>query len=339
MNKKAIITGVSGQDGYYLTRYLLGKGYEVVGIRRRRANPTTADRRIEQIRDTVPNFHLADGDVTDLSSLLQIVQTFQPGEFYHLAAQSHVAKSWEMAGATMQITGIGTYNCLEAVRRGAPDCRFYFAGSSEQFGNSGSGSVMLDEGSEMLPESPYAVAKVMGYNIGQVYRRSYNMFVSCGILFNHESPIRGEEFVTRKITSQLARIKHGRQSTISLGNMTAKRDWGFAGDYVKAMHLMLQHDKPGDFVVATGKNHSVQEFFDIACRFYDLDPQRVLHVDQSLMRPQDVRDLLGNSRRAQRVLGWEPEVGFDELVKKMCEYDLYAQNPHASIAAAAEDLL
>lgn len=339
MFRKAIITGISGQDGFYLTKLLLSKGYEVVGVRRRRANPTTADRRVEQMRDTIPNFHLMDGDVTDLSSILRVVTTFQPNEFYHLAAMSHVGKSWEMAGTTIDITGVGAYNCLEAVRRGAPNCRFYFAGSSEQFGNTGSGSVLLNENSPMLPESPYAVAKVMGYHMSQVYRRSYNMFVSCGVLFNHESPIRGEEFVTRKITSQLARIKHGLQNTISLGNMDAKRDWGFAGDFVEAMWLMLQHDEPGDFVIATGENHSVREFFDIACTYYDLDPVEILNVDQSLMRPQDVRDLLGNSEKARRVLGWEPRVGFNQLVQNMCAFDMYAQHPNASIATTSEDML
>ena len=325
MNSKAIITGVTGQDGFYLSRWLLSLGYEVIGIRRRKANPTTADERMERLRDTVPNFHLVDGDITDMSSIMSVMSIFEPDEFYHLAAQSHVGKSWGMAGATLQITGIGTYNCLEAVRRVRPDCHFYFAGSSEQFGNTGLGSTVLDETSAMHPESPYAAAKVLGYNLAQVYRHSYDMFVSCGILFNHESPIRGEEFVTRKITSQLARIKSGTQKKLSLGNIYATRDWGFAGDYVKAMHAMLHIDEPGDFVIATGENHSVGEFLDLACDFYDLNREEVLDIDPSMMRPQDVQDLLGDASRAKRLLGWEPETTFNGLVETMCEFDLANQ--------------
>ena len=338
-NKKAVITGITGQDGYYLSHLLLSKGYEVIGIRRRRANPGASDRRVEKMRDSIPNFHLEFGDVTDLSSIMGVVGDYQPHEFYHLAAQSFVGKSWEIAGHTLDVTGIGTYNCLEAIRRIKKDCKFYFAGSSEQYGNVGGGSSILDEKSYMYPESPYAVAKVMGYNIAQVYRKSYNMFISCGILFNHESEIRGEEFVTRKITSQLARISHGSQSTISLGNMDSRRDWGHSRDYVEAMYLMLQADYPDEYVIATGESHSVKEFFDLACDFFELDASEVLIIDEDFIRPNDVNHLLGNANKARKKLGWTPKMKFKELVESMCKYDLYAQNPHPSISAAAEDLL
>ncbi len=340
MAKKAIITGVTGQDGYYLARHLLKEGYQVTGIRRRRANPTTADRRVEMLRAD-PSFVLVDGDITDLSSILSVVAAFKPDEFYHLAAQSHVGKSWSMAGLTLETTGMGTFNCLEAVRLAHKECRFYFAGSSEQFGNApGAGtSMVIDEETPMHPESPYAAAKVLGYNMSHVYRRSYDMFVSCGILFNHESPLRGREFVTRKITSHLAEIKHGQRNRVKLGNMEAKRDWGYAGDYVKAMHLMLQTDEPDDFVIATGETFSVREFFESACGRFQLDPEEVLEIDPSLLRPKDVGVLIGNADKARSVLGWEPKVDFRRLTKMMCRHDLQAQNPDPVAAARAEELI
>lgn len=327
MNKTAIITGVTGQDGMYLSHYLLSLGYRVVGIKRRTSTPST-----ERLRTIMgsPNFHLVDGDVTDVSSIQNAISIFKPDEFYHLAAQSHVAMSWQYPLATAEITGLGVLNCLEAIKLGKPDCKFYFAGSSEQFGNSGVSKdsiLYLSEVSPMHPESPYATAKVFGFNITQVYRKSFGMFASCGILFNHESPLRGEEFVTRKITSGLARVKWGLQEYVELGNMSACRDWGFAGDYVKAMHTMLQHDKPDDFVIATGHTHSVQKFFNACCEWFELDPQVVYKPNPKFMRPKDVEGLLGRSTKAQDVLGWKPECTFEQLVNKMCMYDYHKQSP------------
>lgn len=340
-DKTAVITGVTGQDGYYLTEHLLELGYKVVGIDRRTSLPTTD--RLTRFMGT-PNFTLIRGDVTDLSSVQEVVSTFKPDEFYHLAAQSHVGVSWKTPIATCDITGMGTLNCLEALRKFKPDCRFYFAGSSEQFGNSlpnGRERVYvpgigyrglgfkpeleqigkLNEYSPMHPESPYAAAKVFGYNICQVYRRSYDMFTACGILFNHESPIRGKDFVTRKITRQLAEIAAGQREFIELGNMDSCRDWGFAGDYVRAMHAMLQLDEPDDFVIAIGETYSVQEFFEIACRYFKLDPERILRINEAFIRPKDVDVLIGDSSKARDLLGWKPECSFEMLVELMCQYD------------------
>lgn len=337
--KTAVVTGCTGQDGYYLTKHLLSQGYQVIGVRRRSASPGDAVRRVEKIRDGTPNFHLVDGDVTDMASMRDVVGTFKPDHFYHLAAQSHVAKSWSYPEATAQITGLGVLNCLEAIRREQDQCRFYFAGSSEQFGNSSGGTRRLTEDSPMSPESPYAAAKVFGFNMVGVYRRSYGLHASCGILFNHESPLRGEEFVTRKITSQLARVKHGQQATVKLGNTAAKRDWGFAGDYVVAMHKMLQQETPGDFVVGTGTAYSVQDFVNAACAYYKLDPSRVVEIDEEFMRPQDVNHLLADASKAQRVLGWRPSVEFGQLVSMMCRYDEYFMHPNPRMAASAEELI
>ena len=322
MSKTAIITGITGQDGFYLAHYLLSLGYRVVGLDRRTSLPT--DERLRTLRGS-PNFFILNGDVTDLSSIENVVNKFHPDEFYHLAAQSHVGLSWETPISTVDITGVGVLNCLEALRKNRPECRFYFAGSSEQFGNSHSNmaeSAMLDETSPMHPESPYAAAKVFGYNISQVYRRSYDMFTSCGILFNHESPMRGEQFVTRKITLALARIHAGQQDILELGNLSACRDWGFAGDYVRAMHSMLQHNEPDDFVIATGKTYSVQQFLDQALAYFGIDADRV-RVNSELYRPKDVDVLIGDAAKARELLGWEPEMNFHELVNIMCEHDLH----------------
>jgi len=336
-NKTAIITGITGQDGFYLAKYLLDLGYRVIGIQRRTSTPN--DSRLVTLRGT-PNLVLIDGDVTDQSSLQECIRIFNPQEFYHLAAQSHVGLSWQYPTTTCQITGIGTLNCLEAIRREKPDCKFYFAGSSEQFGNSVSKiEGKLNENSPMMPESPYAAAKVFGYNITQVYRRSYDMFTACGILFNHESPLRGEHFVTRKITHALGRIKAGKQSKIKLGNVNAYRDWGFAGDYVKAMHLMLQQDQPDDYVIATGETYSVEHFLKLACKNFDLDFDQVLEIDKSFKRPKDVNVLIGDSSKAEKKLGWKREKSFEGLVNLMCTYDLYKQSNDAFLRAKADEFL
>lgn len=340
-SKTALITGITGQDGFYLASYLLEHGYRVIGFVRRTSLPTS-----ERLRTLLgsPNLHLVHGDVTDISSIQKAVKEFRPDEFYHLAAQSHVAMSWEYPLATAEISGMGVLNCLEAIRQEKSDCRFYFAGSSEQFGNTAThtlngSAASLNELSEMNPESPYAAAKVFGYNITQVYRRSFDMFASCGILFNHESPLRGEEFVTRKISRGLARVKWGLQEHVELGNMEACRDWGFAGDYVKAMHLMLQHDSPDDFVVATGKTYSVKKFFDECCIRFDLNPEEVYRANPKYMRPKDVEVLIGDSTKAQNLLGWKPDCIFDELVDKMCRYDYHLQSPDPKFVRKADEYL
>jgi len=337
-NRTAVISGCGGQDGFYLTHYLLGLGYRVIGILRRTSTPN--DIRLRFLKGS-PNFHLVHGDVTDLSSIQRIVRDFKPDEFYNLAAQSHVALSWEYPIATSEITGLGVLNCLEAIRKEKSDCRFYQAGSSEQFGNSVAkmNDGVLSESSPMEPESPYAVAKVFGYNITQCYRRSFDMFATCGILFNHESPMRGEEFVTRKITTALARIYWGLQDCVELGNLDACRDWGFAKDYVQAMHAMLQQDQPDDFVISTGRTHSVREFFNQCCKHFALDPELVYRVNPQFIRPKDIDVLIGDSTKAQTKLNWKPDCTFEKLIEKMCTYDLHAQSPQASYRQRTDELL
>jgi GDPmannose 4,6-dehydratase len=337
-NRTSIITGVTGQDGMYLARHLLSLNYRVVGMRRR-----TSTSNVSRLRTLMgsPNFHLIDGDVTDISSLQNIIKQFQPDEFYNLAAQSHVAMSWKYPETTSKITGFGVLNCLEAIRQIKPDCKFYQAGSSEQFGNPIFNGItpILNEDSPMNPESPYAAAKVYGFNMTQIYRRSYNMFASTGILFNHESAMRGEEFVTRKITSGLARIKWGLQEFVELGNLDACRDWGWAFDYVKAMHLILQHNIPDDFVIATGETHSVREFFNECCAWFDFNPENVYRFNPAFKRPKDVEILLGDASKAQKQLGWKSECSFKQLIDKMCQYDYHAQSPDPATFRKADEFI
>lgn len=337
-NKTAVISGVGGQDGFYLTHYLLGLGYRVIGVLRRTSTPN--DLRLRFLKGS-PNFHLVHGDVTDLSSMQRIVRDFQPHEFYNLAAQSHVALSWEYPITTAEITGLGVLNCLEAIRKEKSDCRFYQAGSSEQFGNSVAkmANGVLNEDSPMEPESPYAVAKTFAHDMTVCYRRSFDMFATCGILFNHESPMRGEEFVTRKITIGLARVHWGLQEHVELGNMDACRDWGFAKDYVQAMHAILQQDKPDDFVIATGKTHSVREFFNACCEYFTLDPQEVYKVNPKFMRPKDIDVLIGDASKARSTLDWKPECDFRTLVTKMCQYDYHLQSPDPNVLRKADQFL
>lgn len=315
MNKKALVTGITGQDGSYLAELLLSKGYKVYGLRRRTSTPIVEN--IEHIQNEI---EFIDGDLMDQGSLITAVNNSQPDEVYNLAAQSFVGTSWEQPVLTGQLTGLGVTNMLEAVRLVKPDARFYQASSSEMFGK-----VMetpQKETTPFYPRSPYGVAKVYGHWITINYRESYNMFACSGILFNHESPRRGVEFVTRKVTNAVARIKLGLQKELRMGNLDSKRDWGFAGDYVKAMWLMLQQDKPEDYVISTGEMHTVQELVEVAFGHVGLDWRNYVKIDPKFVRPAEVDLLLGDCTKAKKQLGWELEVGFEQLVKMMVEGDL-----------------
>lgn len=315
----ALITGITGQDGLYLAEFLISKGYDVYGMVRGQANPKVA-----LVRETVPDVHLVFGDLTDFSSLLSVLETAQPAEVYNLAAVSHVHLSFQQPELTYAITGLGVHKMLEAVRRysgGGTEVRFYQASSSEMFGKVRESP--QNELTPFHPRSPYAIAKTMGHYATTHYREAYGMFACSGILFNHESPRRGAEFVTRKISLGVADIAAGRADKIALGNLTARRDWGFAGDYVRAMWLMLQQDEPGDYAVGTGESHSVTDFARLALAHIGIsDYRRYLTVDERYMRPADVDDLRADATKAKQELGWEPSVTFEQLVKMMVESDL-----------------
>jgi GDPmannose 4,6-dehydratase len=313
--KRALITGITGQDGSYLAELLLKKGYEVHGIIRR--NSTFTTNRIDHIFDQL-NLHY--GDLADSSSLQHIVSGVQPDEIYNLAAQSHVKVSFDLPEYTGDVTGIGTVRLLEAIRTAAPKARFYQASSSEMFGKVL--EIPQTEKTPFYPRSPYGVAKVYSYWITKNYRESYDMFTCNGILFNHESPRRGETFVTRKITRAVAAIKLGKQDKLYLGNLDAKRDWGFAGDYVEAMWLMLQQDRPDDYVIATNKTHSVKEFCEKAFAYVGLNWKDYVEVSEKYYRPAEVDLLIGDPSYAQKKLNWKPKVSFEELIKMMVDADL-----------------
>lgn len=313
--KKALITGITGQDGSYLAELLLEQGYEVYGMVRR-ASVERFDR-IEQIKDRLT---LVQGDLTDQSSLDEAIKEVMPDEVYNLAAQSFVPTSWNQPTLTGEVTGIGTTRLLEAVRKHKPDAKFYQASSSEMYGKVR--EVPQTELTPFHPRSPYGVAKVYGHFITVNYRESYNLFTCSGILFNHESPRRGLEFVTRKITNGVAKIKLGLTDEIRLGNLDAKRDWGFAGDYVEAMWLMLQQPEPDDYVVATGETHSVKEFVEIAFGAAGLDWEKHVKIDPRFIRPAEVDLLVGDPSKAKKKLNWRPKVGFRELVTMMVEADI-----------------
>ena len=315
MKKKALITGITGQDGSYLSELLLEKGYEVYGMVRR-----ASVERFERIAHIQDRINLVQGDLTDQSSLDEAVKTIQPDEVYNLAAQSFVPTSWNQPTLTGEVTGIGTTRLLESVRKIKPDAKFYQASSSEMFGKVR--EVPQTELTPFHPRSPYGVAKVYGHFITVNYRESYNIFACSGILFNHESPRRGLEFVTRKITSYAAKIKLGLINELRLGNMDAKRDWGFAGDYVEAMWLMLQQSEPDDFVVAMGETHSVQEFVELAFGHAGLDWKKYVVIDPKFMRPAEVDLLVGSPEKAKTKLGWKPKVSFPELVRMMVDADM-----------------
>lgn len=313
--KRALITGVTGQDGSYLAELLLEKNYKVYALRRRTSTPNYEN--VEHIKDQL---EWIDGDLTDLASLITAVQIAQPDEVYNLAAQSFVATSWPQPIATAQITATGVTNMLEAVHIVKPDARFYQASSSEMFGKVV--ETPQKETTPFYPRSPYGVAKVYGHWITVNYRESFNMFACSGILFNHESPRRGLEFVTRKVTNAVARIKLGLQQELRMGNLDAKRDWGFAGDYVKAMWLMLQQDMPDDYVISTGETHTVQELIEIAFEHVGLNWKEFVIFDEKFARPAEVDLLLGNCSKAKEKLGWRLEIGFEQLIKMMVEEDL-----------------
>jgi GDPmannose 4,6-dehydratase len=333
--KRALITGISGQDGSYLAELLLGKGYVVHGIVRRSSSFNTD--RIEHLyrdpHDPNARLFLHYGDLNDSSSLQEIVESVDPTEVYNLGAQSHVRVSFDIPEYTGEITGLGTVRLLEALRRAKSKARFYQASSSELYG---SAAPPQDENTPFQPRSPYAAAKAYSYYITKNYREAYSMFAVNGILFNHESPRRGETFVTRKITRAVGRIKHGLQKKLFLGNLDAKRDWGFAGDYVEAMWLMLQVDTPDDYVVATNETHTVREFLELSFQHAGLDWNEHVEIDPRYFRPAEVDVLLGDSSKAQRVLGWKPTVDFRTLVKMMVDADMKLAAADAAMAAHRE---
>ena len=321
--RKALITGITGQDGSYLAELLLGKGYEVHGIVRRASTFNTE--RIEPLYElphisSGANLKLHYADLADSSSLLRVLAEVAPDEVYNLGAQSHVRVSFDVPEYTTDVVGTGTLRLLEAMRNLGMKPRFYQASSSEQYGLVQ--QTPQNEATPFYPRSPYGCAKVYAHMVTVNYRESYGFPASCGILFNHESPRRGENFVTRKITRALTRIKVGTQKTLALGNLDALRDWGFAGDYVEAMWRMLQHEVADDFVIATGEMHSVREFLDVAGEYLDLDWKGVVTQDPRHLRPAEVDLLLGDPAKAKSVLGWEPKVTFRGLVQLMCDADL-----------------
>ncbi|MFH1390648.1 MAG: GDP-mannose 4,6-dehydratase [Candidatus Margulisiibacteriota bacterium] len=312
---KALITGITGQDGSYLAELLLSKGYEVYGMVRRAS--TESSDRINHLMDKIT---LKQADLLDQLSIIEVIQEVKPDEVYNLAAQSFVPTSWNQPVLTGEFTALGVTRMLEAIRLVNPKIKFYQASSSEMFGK-----VLETPQSEttpFYPRSPYGVAKAYGHFITVNYRESYNIFACSGILFNHESPRRGKEFVTRKITDAVARIKLGKLQKLGLGNLEAKRDWGFAGDYVEAMYLMLQQAKPDDYVIGTGETHSVREFVEIAFSHVGLDYKKYVEVDKRFLRPAEVDLLIADNAKARKVLGWKPKVSFEGLVKMMVDSDL-----------------
>ena len=313
--KRALITGITGQDGSYLAEFLLGQGYEVIGMIRR--SSTVNFERITQIQDRIT---LTTGDLLDEVSIINLLRECRPSEVYNLAAQSFVQTSWAQPVFTGETTALGVTRMLDAVRIVDPDIRFYQASSSEMFGKVV--EVPQRETTPFYPRSPYGVAKVYGHWITVNYRESYDMHASSGILFNHESPRRGLEFVTRKITNAVARIKLGLDRELRLGNLEAQRDWGFAGDYVRAMWMMLQQDRPDDYVVATGQTQSVRRFCELAFGHVGLDYQQHVVLDERFMRPAEVDLLVGDPSKARTTLGWQPETSFEDLVRMMVEADL-----------------
>lgn len=319
--KKALITGITGQDGSYLAEFLLSKGYEVHGIIRRAStfNTNRIDHIYKDPHARGVKLHLHYGDLSDSSQLTNLVYNIRPDEIYHLGAQSHVRVSFDMPEYTGDITGLGTTRILEAVRRSGIKCKFYQASSSEMYGDA---PAPQNEDTPFRARSPYAAAKIYSYWMVRNYREGYNLFACNGILFNHESSRRGETFVTRKITRSLARIVAGKDKKLYLGNLEAKRDWGYAPDYVEAMWMMLQQDKPCDYVIGTGETHSVKEFLEEVFNYAGLDWKKYVEIDPRYFRPTEVELLLADSSKARRELGWSPRISFKELVKIMVDSDM-----------------
>lgn len=315
MVKRALISGITGQDGSYLAEFLLDKGYEVYGMVRR-SSMEKFDR-IEHIKDQI---QIRQADLLDQFSLIKLVDDVQPDEVYNLAAMSFVPTSWNQPVLTAEFTAIGVTRMLEAIRAVNPKIKFYQASSSEMFGKVK--EIPQKETTPFYPRSPYGVAKVYGHWITVNYRESYDIFGVSGILFNHESPRRGLEFVTRKVTYNAARIKLGLHQDLKIGNLDSKRDWGYAGDYVRAMWLMLQQDRAEDYVIATGETHSVRELVEIAFSYFNLDYKDFVKVDERFIRPAEVDLLIGDASKAKKILGWQPEVSFEKLIQMMAEADL-----------------
>ncbi len=323
--KRALITGVTGQDGAYLAQFLLGKGYDVHGLVRRSASADVVDARLRWL-DVADKITLHDGNLIDLSGLLRVVNEVRPAEIYNLAAQSFVKSSWQQPLLTGQVTALGAANMLEAVRIACPEARFYQASSSEMFGLIQ--EPIQSEKTPFYPRSPYAAAKLYAHWMTVNYRESFGLHASSGILFNHESPLRGIEFVTRKITDGVARIKLGLEDRLALGNLDAKRDWGHARDYVEAMWLMLQQDKPDDYVIATGRTTSVSRFCELAFNHVGLKMENHVVLDQRYLRPAEVDVLLGDPTKAKKKLDWAPKITLEELVVEMVEADLKRLKRH-----------
>ncbi|MCH2022986.1 MAG: GDP-mannose 4,6-dehydratase [Saprospiraceae bacterium] len=326
MNKTALITGINGQDGSYLAELLIEKGYTVWGILKRNSVAENQTYRIDQFRNN-PNLKLEYADLLDLASLVRVLQIAKPNEIYNLAAQSHVRISFDQPIYTSQVTGIGTLNLLEAVRLICPNARVYQASSSEMFGNNIDEDGYQRETTPMNPVSPYGCAKVFSYNICRNYRNSYGLFISNGILFNHESPRRGSNFVTNKVAKEAAKIKLGLSDKLVLGNTEATRDWGHAKDYVKAMWLILQHDQADDFVCATGISHSVQYLVDYVFQSLNLDPQKHVSTAERLFRPEELKNLKGDCSKMKNILGWEPVYTFESMMDEMVQHwlDFYSK--------------
>ena len=343
--KKALITGITGQDGSYLAEMLLDKGYEVHGIIRRASTFNTGrlDNIYQNPQDVNRHLFLHYGDIADSSNISRLIENIQPDEIYHLAAQSHVRVSFDLPEYTADTTGLGTVRILDAIKNSGVKTKFYQASSSEMFGKVTEKDLPITEKTPFHPRSPYGCAKVYAYWITKNYRESYGLFAVNGILFNHESPRRGETFVTRKITRGLARIKLGKEKKLFLGNIDAKRDWGYAADYIEGMYLMLQADRPDDYILATGETHTVREFIEISAHHLGLDiewqgkglaekgidkasGQEIIAIDPAYFRPAEVDVLLGDPQKAHAELGWEPKIKFAELVKMMTAADLETEN-------------
>ena len=316
-NKVVLITGINGQDGSYLTEFLLNKGYQVHGILKRNSVAENQTSRLDSVYEKVKLYY---GDLTDLSSLISVIQKVQPDEIYNLAAQSHVRISFDQPIYTANVTGVGTLNLLEAVRLIKPNARVYQASSSEMFGNSIDEDGFQRETTSLTPVSPYGCAKVFSHNICKNYRNSYGMYISNGILFNHESPRRGTNFVTNKVVKEAVKIKYGLSNELKLGNLEATRDWGHAKDYVEAMWMILQEDNPDDFVCATGISHTVRYLCEYVFSKLDLDYTKYVTQDEKFLRPEELNDLKGDSTKLRNITGWEPKYTFESMIDEMIEY-------------------